>query len=201
MKTSQKLRFSAYANRFLNRFSGSLGTFSTGLHLSGCMLLLCLSMMHGAHAQDLARQEIRGKEPYFEALLTRTALDYRFAQRFPAASEVYWTHRDSVSLVRFSQDGLACGAVFNKANELQSSLTHYSTSRMPKEIRGRIYRMYPRYVITTGTEFVANGLATFRAVLESNTRFVIVTVTEEGVREVQKLRKNHTKPQTQVAVK
>ncbi|WP_149243648.1 hypothetical protein [Dyadobacter sp. 32] len=201
MKTSQKLRLSTYAICLLNRLSGSLGTVSTGLHLSACMLLLCLSMIHGVDAQDLARQETRGKEPYFEAPLTPTALDYRFAQRFPAASEVYWTHRDSVSLVRFSQDGLACGAVFNKANELQSSLTHYSASRIPKEIRGRVYRMYPRYVITTGTEFVARGLAKFRAVLESNTRFVIVTVTEEGIREVQKLRKNHTKPQAQVAVK
>lgn len=112
-----------------------------------------------------------------------------FSTLFPNASQQKWTSTAGNSFVSFLHEGRKARASFSAKGQLNYVITDCGINNLPAAFSKNIHDNYSSFKLFHAIEIKAYGVTAYQAVMESTTEFITLKYTEDGVEQLQQVKK------------
>lgn len=114
----------------------------------------------------------------------------KFSRLFPAAKAQQWTSSENTCLVSFDNNGRKSRASFTSNGLMNYVISDCTMEQLPAGFAQKIKKDYSGYKLYNAIEINAHESVAYQAVLENESTYLTLKYTNEGVEEIQKVKKN-----------
>ena len=156
----------------------------------------------GLTSNTFAQQSISSADPAFArnngellnhpttSVAPNDKIGSSFSALFPNATNPLWAAiANNCYYVSFVNNGRKANASFTEKGNMNYCITDCSMDNLPASFRKSIKKQYPGYRLIKATELKAHGTVVYEAVMETSKGFKTLKYTEDGIEEVQKVKK------------
>lgn len=157
------------------------------------VFLIILSTGTQAFAQDMAAvspaQTNNILTTTVESKGAENAAKTNFSTLFPNASQQKWSIAAGNNFVSFLNNGRKATASFTAKGNMNYVITNCELNNLPEDFSKSIKSNYADYKLFHAIEIKAYGETAYQAVMESATNFITLKFTNDGVEEIQTVKK------------
>ncbi len=141
-----------------------------------------------AYAQNTAAVEADSEGNAGIAANPKT--EARFLALFPNASNRQWSASADNYWVSFLNDGRKANGSFTPKGKMNYIITVCAMEHLPTAFSRTIKKEYAAYSLFNAIEIKAHGAIVYQAVLENSYGFTTLKYTEDGIEEIQQVKKH-----------
>ena len=113
----------------------------------------------------------------------------KFSALFPGATSQQWGSSDNNFWVSFLNNNRKASASFTVKGKIKYIITDCAMEQLPGSFRKTISKEYASFKLYSAIEIKAYDAVAYQAVLENASTYVTLKFTNEGVEEIQQLKK------------
>lgn len=169
--------------------------------IAATALIIVLSSGN-SYAQEMSSVSAPGKAAYastttattennshISATVVNPMIAAKFSALFPGATSQQWGSSDNNFWVSFLNNGRKASASFTLKGKIKYIITDCAMEQLPESLRKTISKEYASFNLYSAIEIKAYDTVAYQAVLENASTYVTLKFTNEGVEEIQQLKK------------